>query len=227
MGIGHVAVALGASRAAPRLNVGWLVFAALLADFLLGIFASLGLEHATVPVDYASKHYLLFDFPYSHGLLALLMWSLIFGFLASRNVGLESRRIWLVVGVVVLSHFLLDGLVHVAGLPLMGESSPKLGLGLWNHMPLELALETAMAMVGIAVYWKLAGSSSVSRYGMSIFVVLFTAMTWTQLLVTTPPKAQQLNISWIVVPVVLSAIAYGLDRKRERVVLVGGRVSNP
>ncbi|MBZ5684428.1 MAG: hypothetical protein LAP86_05275 [Acidobacteriia bacterium] len=227
MGIGHVAVALGASRAAPRLNVGWLVFAALLADFLLGIFAFFGLEHATVPVDYASRHYLLFDVPYSHGLLALLTWSLIFGFLASRSVGLEARRIWLVVGLVVLSHFLLDGLVHVAGLPLIGKTSPKLGLGLWNHMPLELALETAMAIVGIAVYWKLAGSSSVSRYGMSIFVLLFTAMTWSQLLVTTPPKAQQLNVSWMVAPVVLSAIACGLDRQRERGVLVGGRVSKP
>ena len=34
MGIGHVALALGAARAAPRLNVGWLVLAALLSDFL-------------------------------------------------------------------------------------------------------------------------------------------------------------------------------------------------
>jgi hypothetical protein len=217
MGIGHVAVALGAARAAPRLNVGWLVFAALLADFLLGIFASFGLEHATVPVDYASKHYLLFDFPYSHGLLALLLWATIFGFLASRPFGLEGRRIGMVVGLAVLSHFLLDGLVHVAGLPLIGEGSPKLGLGLWEDMPLA----------GIAVYWKLAGSSSVSRYGMTIFVVLFTSMTWTQLALTTPPQAKQLNVSWVVVPLVLSAIAYGLDRKRVRGVLVESRVSNP
>lgn len=227
MGIGHVAVALGAARAAPRLNVGWLVFAALLADFLLGIFASFGLEHATVPVDYASKHYLLFDFPYSHGLLALLLWAAIFGFLASRPFGLEGRRIGMVVGLAVLSHFLLDGLVHVAGLPLIGEGSPKLGLGLWEDMPVELGLETVMALAGIAVYWKLAGSSSVSRYGMTIFVVLFTGMTWTQLALTTPPQAKQLNVSWVVVPLVLSAIAYGLDRKRVRGVLVESRVSNP
>jgi len=53
--------------------VGWLVFAAVLADFLLGIFAGLGIEHATVPRDYAHKHYLLFTFPYSHGLLTLLL----------------------------------------------------------------------------------------------------------------------------------------------------------
>ncbi len=80
----------------------------------------------------------------------------------------------MVVGLVVLSHFLLDGLVHVAGLPLIGEGSPKLGLGLWEDMPVELGLETVMALAGIAVYWKLAGSSSVSRYGMTIFVVLVT-----------------------------------------------------
>jgi hypothetical protein len=223
MGIGHVGVALGASRAAPRLNVGWLVFAAFLSDFLLGIFASFGLEHATVPADYASRHYLLFTFPYSRGLLALLLWATVFGVLISR-VGLQGSRAGLVVGLVVLSHFLLDGLVHVAGLPLIGESSPKLGLGLWNHMPVELALETVMAFVGLAVYWKLAESSSLGRYGMTIFVVLFTAMTWTQLALTTPPKTQELKVSWIVVPLVLSAIAYGLDRKR---VHVESRVSNP
>jgi hypothetical protein len=161
------------------------------------------------------------------GLLALLLWAAIFGFLASRPFGLDGRRIWMVIGLVVLSHFLLDGVVHVAGLPLIGESSPKLALGLWKNMPVELGIETVMALAGIAVYWRLAGNFSVSRYGMTIFVALVTAMTWTQLLLTTPPKAQQLNGSWIVVPLVFSGIAYGLDRKRVRGVLVESRVSNP
>ena len=218
MGIGHVAVALGASRAVPRVNVGWLVLAALLADFLLGIFASLGLEHATVPDNYATKHYLLFQFPYSHGFLALVIWALVFGFLLSRAFGLDSKRIWLVAAAVVLSHYLLDGLVHIAGLPIIGQNSPKLGLGLWKSMPLELALETLMAVAGTVLYWKVARQegSAVARYGMSIFVLLFTAMTWSQLALTTPPKPQQLNVSWIVVPLVLSAIAYGLDNGRTR-----------
>jgi hypothetical protein len=51
MGVGHAAVALGATKAAPRLNVGWLVFAALLADFLLGIFTVAGLKQVNVPAD--------------------------------------------------------------------------------------------------------------------------------------------------------------------------------
>lgn len=176
-------MALGASRATPRLNVGWLVFAALFADFLLGIFATLGLEHSTVPPDYANRRYLLFTFPYSHGMLALFLWSTAFGLLLSRGLGFKGRKVWMVIAAVGLSHFLLDGLVHVAGLPVIGQNSPKLGLGLWNNMPLELTLETLMAIAGVAIYWTVSGSgrSAVSRHGMTAFVLLVTALTWTPL----------------------------------------------
>jgi hypothetical protein len=218
MGVGHVAVALGASRAAPRVNVGWLVLAALLSDFLLGIFAALGLEHSTAPADYASRHYLLFTFPYSHGLLPLLLWATIFGVLIAGLYRLDFKRIWVVVALVVLSHFLLDGIVHVAGLPILGENSPKFGLGLWKHMPLELLLETVMAIAGVAIYWRTAGAgaSALGRYGIAVFVLLVTAMTWTQLGLTIPPPPLQLTVSWIVVPLVFAAIAFGLDRRRQK-----------
>lgn len=218
MGVGHIAVALGASRAAPRVNVGWFVFAALLSDFLLGIFAWMGLEHSTAPEDYASRHYLLFTFPYSHGLVPLLLWAAIFGLLVAAVYRFDRSRIGLVVAALVLSHFVLDGMVHVAGLPLAGENSPKFGLGLWNHMTLELLLETAMAIAGIAIYWRIAGTgkSVLSRYGMAIFMLLVTAMTWTQLLLTVPPPQQQLTTSWIIVPLLFAAIAYALDRRRVR-----------
>lgn len=216
LGIGHVAVALGAVKAAPRLNVGWLVFAALLCDFLLGIFALAGLEHATVPIDYAARRYLLFTFPYSHGLLLVLLWAAITGFLISRLVGSDRTRVLLVVAVVVVSHFVLDAVVHVAGLPLVGENSPKIGLALWNHLPLELTIETLMAILGVAIYLRVAGSdaSPFSRYGMPIFVGVVTLLTWMQLFMTVPPKPTQLPVGWIVAPLLFSAIAYALDRKR-------------
>ena len=230
MGIGHVALALGASKTEPRLNVGWLVFAAVLSDFLLGIFAAFGLEHATVPADFTSRHYLLFTFPYSHGLLALVIWSTILGFLVSRARGFRGQRVWILVALVALSHFLLDGLVHVAGLPLVGENSPKLGLGLWKFLPLELSLETLMAIGGIVIYWKIRGAdgSALSRYGIAIFVIVMTALTWTQLLPNPAPSPRALTISWIVAPIVLSAIAYVLDRSRVgRVLSSRTEVSKP
>jgi hypothetical protein len=216
MGVGHAALALGAAKAAPRLNVGWLVLAALLADFLLGIFAAMGLESAHVPADYASRHYLTFTFPYSHGLVPLILWGAIFGFLVSRLQRTDRTQIAIVVAAVVASHFVLDELVHVAGLPLAGENSPKFGLALWNHMPLELTLETLMSVAGVAIYLTLAGihASAASRYGVPIFMALLAALTWTQLFITKPPEPAQLIPSWIVAPLVFAAIPYVLDRKR-------------
>jgi hypothetical protein len=216
MGVGHAALALAAAKAAPRLNVGWLVFAAFLSDFLLGIFASMGLERAHVPPDYASRHYLTFTFPYSHGLVPLIVWAVIFGFLISRLQRTDRTRVAIVAAVVVLSHFLLDGLVHVAGLPLLGENSPKFGLALWNHLPLELSLETLMTLAGLVIYLRTVGAAApaISRWGIPIFMALVAALTWTQLFATTPPQPAQLIPSWIVLPLVLSAIPYALDRKR-------------
>lgn len=71
MGIGHVAVGLGLKTADRRLNAGLLVFAAFLADFLLGWFVLAGWESYQYPADYDSVHYLLFTFPWSHGLVPL------------------------------------------------------------------------------------------------------------------------------------------------------------
>jgi len=214
MGIGHAAVALGASRAAPRVNAGILIFAAFLADFLLGIFGALGMERAHVPPDYATQHYLTFTFPYSHGLVALVVWGLLFGAICCWVDRTDRVRAFWVMAALVFSHFILDGLVHVPELPLLGQNSPKVGLALWNHMPLELTLETLMALAGLVIYWTLKSTTKVSRWGMAVFVVLLTGLTWTQLFSTTAPTNSQLVSTWIIAPIVFSAIPYALDRNR-------------
>jgi hypothetical protein len=216
MGVGHAAVALGASRVEQRLNVGLLIFAAFLADFLLGIFASFGLERAYVPADYATRHYLTFTFPYSHGMVPLLLWGVLLGGLLCWLDRRDRERAFFVIGALVFSHFVLDGLVHAPELPLLGENSPKVGLALWNHLPLELTLETLMAVAGLAIYWKLAGGSKVSRWSMAVFTVLLTALTWTQLFAKQAPSPSQLVPTWIIAPLVFSAIPFALDWKRAR-----------
>lgn len=214
MGIGHAAVALGASRAVPRINAGILIFAAFLADFLLGIFGAMGMEQAHIPPDYATRHYLTFTFPYSHGLAALIAWGLLFGAIFCWVDRQERIRAFWVLAALVFSHFILDGLVHVPELPLLGQNSPKVGLALWNHMPLELTLESLMALAGLMVYWSLSAGTKVSRWGMASFVILLAALTWTQLFSTVPPTPSQLVPTWIIAPLVFSAIPYVLDSKR-------------
>jgi hypothetical protein len=120
LGVGHAAVALAAAKIAPRVNLGWLVFAAFLADFMLGIFAAQGLEQIHVPPDYASRHYLTFT-SLSHGLVPL--WSGARSWwvrLATQGSGV-SRNFS---GGLRFGRFALHSRrpVHVAGLPILGES---------------------------------------------------------------------------------------------------------
>jgi len=74
-----------------------------------------------------------------------------------------SSAAW--VGVAVLSHWVLDWLLHRPDLPLFGNSM-KVGLGLWNHVALSLGLELLVLGGGLWLYLtKTRAISTVGRYG--------------------------------------------------------------
>ena len=50
------------------------------------------------------------------------------------------------------SHWLLDLIVHLPDLPLAGNDSPKLGLGLWRHVGASVGLELLILGLGLAFY---------------------------------------------------------------------------
>ena len=213
MGIGHVAVGLALKRADRRINAGWLIFVALLPDFLLGCFVLAGLESYTAPADYASSHYLLFAFPWSHGLAADLVWAAMAAALTWRLA--RRRTAALVVAAAILSHFLLDGIVHVQGLPLAGSGGPSLGLGLWRQLPLELSLEVLMAAVGLWIYRSTVREGASNRgTGMLIYIAALTIfLVAGQATASEVPARGPLIASWLAVPPVMSGIAYWLDRR--------------
>jgi hypothetical protein len=123
MGIGHVAVGLGLKAADRRLNAGILIFGAFLADFLLGWFVLAGWESYQYPPDFASRHYMLFTFPWSHGLLPDLVCAVALGSLVW--VFRREPRAAILVGIAVVSHFVLDGVVHLKGLPMPAPVRPN------------------------------------------------------------------------------------------------------
>ncbi len=142
MFIGHWAPALivASQRKAPGLFtlcvaaqlVDWAFFALVLAD----------VEHMRMqpgvsvmsPMD-------LYDMPFTHSLAGTVGFAVVFAIMvwaATRDLAGAALA-----GAVVVSHWLLDLIVHVPDLTVLGQP-PKLGLGLWNHpaiaMPLELGL---------------------------------------------------------------------------------------
>jgi hypothetical protein len=212
MGVGHLAVGLMLKRAEPRISLGLLFFLALLLDFLLGVFYWLGLEQASVPAHYENAHSIVFSFPYSHGLLASLLWSAL-AFLVARYLWpKEDRtRIGFIFGFAVFSHFILDLIVHSPDLPIFGRNSYKLGFGLWNHMSIALTLEMLLVVAGLILYLK-RGKGFGGRFGILLLMVLFSILTVVGTTSSVPPNLTVLAVSWIVTPLVLSGIAFWLDR---------------
>jgi len=157
---GHIGAALAIGRFERRVNVGAFVIAALLLDLLLWIFVLLGLESVTISADFAATHHLEFIFPYSHGFLMSIAWSV----LAAAAAVLwypplkEARfRAAMLIAAAVFSHWVLDALVHVPELPLAGEGSLKVGLGLWRAMAVALVVESLFVAIGLFLF--LQGSS--------------------------------------------------------------------
>jgi hypothetical protein len=150
--IGHYAPAFIAAtaRKAPPLAV--LMVGTQLIDFGFFTFSLLGIEHfRLVPGITASNWLDLFDMPYTHSLLGTCVWAA--GFAALVGLIMRSRPAALITAAMVISHWLVDLLVHRPDLTLAG-SPPKLGFGLWNMPMIEKPLELALAFGSLAFFAK-------------------------------------------------------------------------
>jgi hypothetical protein len=152
-------------------------------------------------------------FPYSHGLVSSLAWSTV----AFALVRLAGRRVGaaLVVAATVFSHFILDALVHVAGLPLLGAGSYHLGLGLWRHTDLELAVECALGALGWWLYCGAPNSArGARRWGLAAAVAAAALLTiWGGLTTApAPPPPPAMAVSSLLMIGTLTGLAYWLDR---------------
>jgi hypothetical protein len=214
MFVGHLGAGLAAKRMAPRLSLGALFLAAMLLDALLWIFVLLGLKQVDVPANFGEVHYLTFTFPYSHGLIASLGWSAA-AFWVARTCGWNARA-GVLVAATVFSHFLLDALVHVVGLPVLGPGSYRLGLGLWRHTGLELAVECTIGGLGWCIYLGSSGAASgAARWGLGGVVGLCALLTVMGGLATKPPpSARAMAATSLPTIGIVSALAFWLDRRR-------------
>jgi hypothetical protein len=153
MFIGHFAAGMAAKRFQPSISLATLFLAAQWLDLLWPTLLLLDIEHVTIAPGISRVTPLDFhDYPITHSLALVVGWSLLFGvvyFLLTRH-----RSGSLVVGLLVLSHWVLDLLVHIPDLPLYPGASPKVGLGLWNSLPLTILLEGAIFISGVWLYWQ-------------------------------------------------------------------------
>ena len=214
---GHIGAALAIGRAERRINLGVLVFAALLLDVMLWSFILFGWESVAIGDTFAITHQPKFTFPFSHSLLAAIVSSALAGvatFLWYPRMNALKLRAAICIATAVFSHWLLDALVHSPELPLAGENSVKVGLGMWNKMPMALTIEAFITVTGLCLF--LAGNpiSRVRKFWVMALAFCLMAFTAVGMTVAPPPPSAMTMASSSLATIIVVCIFAGWLGKR-------------
>ncbi len=216
MFIGHFGIGFAAKRIAPKTSLGTLFFASQFIDLLWPVLLLLRVEQVriapgnTVVTPLEFTHY-----PYSHSLFTVFIWSLLIGityFIVKKN---RSMSIYL--GVLVLSHWLLDLIVHRPDLPLIPWLETKTGLGLWNSLSGTIIVEGLIFISGVFLYVKTTNAlNKKGIYGLWGLVLVLIILYISNLFGPLPPSTEAIAYSgllqWLFI-----FWAFWIDRNRKLV----------
>lgn len=217
MFIGHYAPAFAAKavRNSPSLAICFI--AVQLVDIGFFSLAYFGVEKwrpdpaisGIMPVD-------LYYMPFTHSLLGVGIWALVAGalalFLAPRG---RKATAGVLVSLLVLSHWLLDLLVHRNDLGLLDNEPNKLGFGLWNWPMVEMPLEIGIALVGLWIY--LSSTSARGAWGRRmpwIALIVLLAMQFVNWFGPQPQSGAAFSSLGLFAYALCACVAWGLDRTR-------------
>ena len=216
MFVGHYAACLAAKKFEKRVSLGVLFLAVQFLDILFFPFVLMGWERINIVERYtASTHFQLEYMPYSHSLLAALLWSGA-AYALFRWVMVKHKTVAMFVGLAVFSHWVLDLVVHVPDLPLWSDSSLKLGFGLWNYPVVTFTLEAVLLLSALWLYLRsTSATTALGKYGMPIYVVVLILLNIGNIFGPMgDPDKTTLAITALAAYFLFAAAAFWLDRKR-------------
>lgn len=214
MFIGHFGAGLGAKSIAKKTSLGTLFLASQFIDLLWPTLLLLGVEAVKItPGDTKLTPLEFIHYPFSHSLLAVIVWSVMFGavYFLIRRALLPA----IVCAALVTSHWLLDALTHRPDLPLIPGDTLKVGLGLWNYPALATAVELLIFAGGVYLYLRTTKSNDrIGSIGFWCLVVFLIAIYFANIFGPLPPSVSAIawtaQAQWLLV-----AWAYWIDKHRE------------
>jgi|SRR5688572_27707061 len=214
MFVGHLAVALAAKRVEPRAPLGTLVGAAFALDLIWPVLLLAAIEIVRIDPGNTAFTPLAFDhYPWSHSFSMAFVWAVAVGRVAAAV--LRHARAGLIIGLTVLSHWVLDFLMHRPDLPLW-PGGPVVGLGLWNSIPLTLLVEGVLFTAGVAIYLRATRArGSVGTWAFWALVLLTTAIWISGPLSPPPPGTTAIAVAGLALWL-FPAWAAWIERHRER-----------
>src|SRR5436190_22364455 len=143
MFIGHFGLGFGAKKIAPTISLGTLFIAFQFLDLVWPTLLLLGIEDVVIHPELGGTRTLEFIYyPYTHSLLMVILWSVLFGgvyWFFKKDI-----RNAIILGIGVFSHWVLDLIVHFHDLPLTPGQSTFVGFGLWGSVVATNIIEVAL-----------------------------------------------------------------------------------
>jgi hypothetical protein len=213
--IGHFAVGFAAKRAVPKASLAVLFAAVQLADMLWPVFVAAGLEHVRIaPGDTPFTPLQFVSYPYSHSLLALAVWGVLFGVLYGVRVR-GGSRVALLMATLVLSHWLLDFASHRPDMPIV-PGGEKYGLGLWYSVPATILVESAMLIVSVWIYTRATRPrDNAGRWGLVALVSLLLVAYFGNVVGGAPPSVEAIWMASLAGIAIILALSWWADSHRE------------
>ena len=212
MFVGHLAVSLGAKAVEPKAPLPALVAASFGLDLLWPLLLLAGVETVSVAPGNTAFTPLAFEsYPWSHSLFMAAVWGVLAWVLAYRAT--KSQRVSLLVGAVVVSHWVLDFVTHRPDLPLW-PGGPKLGLGLWNSVPATILLEGGLFLVAIAIYVRTQKPRDAVGTWAFWALVALTSVIWITQPWSPPPPSSNAVAAVALAMWVFPWWAFWIDRHR-------------
>ncbi len=214
MFVGHYSVAFAVKSDENRIPL-WVLFVAVqFLDYIWATLVLLGIEKLRVIKGFTAGSMLdSYYHPYSHSLVAALIWSGVAAAIyKSAWRAKASRAAALLVGVAVFSHWILDFIAHPRDLAIY-DNTWKVGLGLWNYRGLEFGLEVALLAGGILLYLTRSTISAARKKAIIGFGIALTIVQIGDTFVPRAPlsdKATAMGV-WIFYTLFV-VVAYLLER---------------
>jgi hypothetical protein len=175
MFVGHYSVSFVARRAGADIPL-WVWFVAVQwLDLFFMAFVLTGVEKMRIVPGFTESNSLdLYSMPYSHSLIGAAVLSVLFaGIVAVALPAARNGRAITLLALASFSHWILDFVVHTPDLALF-DTHTKVGLGLWNHLAVELALE--LALIALCAWIYARGADARARRRVSILAGTMLAL---------------------------------------------------
>jgi hypothetical protein len=214
MFIGHFGAGFAGKKFSKSASLGTYFMAAQWIDLIWPILLLLGIERVEIQPSASAVTPLNFTYyPFTHSLVGVIVWATLFGlvyYFIKKNL-----RVSILLGLLVISHWFLDLLVHIPDLPIYPGESIQVGLGLWNNFMATVILESLIFTLGVYLYYKTTkAKNKIGTYSLIGLIALLVAMYLANLFGPPPDSVEAIgivgNAQWLII-----LWGYWIDKNRE------------